>query len=213
MTAWASPSGPRMAMPSAVRIAAVRAVGGDQVAGADGAQVAARDVAQNDLDALRPVARRLTDLGVEVHAGGAQGAQVLEQHGLEVVLGHAGGRGRAEQGGLLARRDADGPHRALGATVARVSRLPAAPLDVDAARADGVLDAPGADQLHRAQAHRGRARQRRQLGPALDEHRLHAEPRERDGGRQPGRAGSHDDAPALLRSAWSLSFRRTVCLS
>ena len=91
---------------------AARAVGGDEVAGADGAHVAARDVAQHDLDALRLVAD-LHRLGVEVNAARAEGAQVLEQDGLEMILGHAGWCGRAEQGGLRARRDAGGPHRPL----------------------------------------------------------------------------------------------------
>ena len=170
---------------------AARAVGGHEVTGADGADVAARDVAQHDLDALWQ-APHLDHLGVEVHAGAGEGAQVLEQHGLEVILRHAGGCGRAEQGGLLARRDAGRPHRPVGHR-GQGAGQPSVPLDVDGFGADGVLDAPGADELHRAQAHRGRPGQRRQLGPALDEHGLHAEAREGDGGRQPGRAGAHDD--------------------
>ena len=105
------------------------AIGGDEVAGADGADVAAGHVAQHDLDALRqvPDARHL---GVEVHAGGAEGAQVIEQHRLEVVLRHAGGRRRTEQGGLFARRNAGGPRRPIGHRRQGL-RQRSVPLDVD----------------------------------------------------------------------------------
>jgi hypothetical protein len=169
----------------------VRAVSGDEVAGVDGPDLAGRDVAQADLDAVGPVLHA-HHLGIEVNARGAQRAQVLQQHRLEVVLGHAGRGRRAEDRGLLARRHADGPHRTRGHGRQRL-RLPSAPLDVDATGSDGVLHSPGAHELHRAQAHRGRARQRGQIGPALDEQCLHPEPRQRDRGRQSGRAGSHDD--------------------
>ena len=194
---------------------AVRAVGGHQVASADGAQLAGREVAERGLDAVAQVLDA-DHLGVEVHVRAAERPQVLQQHGLEVVLGHARRGRRAQDGGLLARRQADRPGRAPGRRRQR-ARLPSAPLDVDPARADGVLEAPEPEQLHRAQAHRGRARQRRELGPALDEHRLDAEPGERDGGRQPGRSGArHEDGQvvgvgALGHFAGHGVFRRTAC--
>jgi hypothetical protein len=169
----------------------VRAVGADDVAGADGADVAARDVAERDLGALGQVLDA-DHLGAEPNLRATERAQVLQQYGLEVVLGHAGGSGRAEEGGLLARRDADRPHRPLSHRRQGV-RLPSSPLDVDGAREDGVLEAPRADQLHRAQAHHGGAGQRGQLGAALHEHRLHAEPGQRDRRRQPSRTGPRDD--------------------
>jgi AcrR family transcriptional regulator len=159
----------------------------------------------------------LDDLGADLHATGGQRAEVLEQHRLEVVLRGAG-RGRGtDDCALCARRQTQRDRAAR-----RHERLadPAHPFDVEAARADLLLESPRAQELHRPRAHCGGARQRGELAPALHKKRLDAVAGERDRRRQSCRAGPDDQHgdlfDARLHSHFLLVgqyvFHQTVCL-
>ena len=133
-------------------------------------------------------------------------AGVGEQHRLEVVLGDARRRGGADHAALLARRQPDrdgtsrrpasasvshGQHQPLRRRRRRPAPRPRAPHDRRIS-IDRVL-------------HRGRARQRRERGAALDDEAVHPEPGQRAGRGQAGR-------PAARRRGRSLRYVSRSCI-
>ena len=136
-------------------------------------------------------------LSAELDARVRRGAQVLEQQRLDVVLGDAGGRRRAEHSALLGVRVAHGERRAGGGVGERLG-LEHVPVDVRTARTHVGLEPPRPHELHRAQAEDGGARVRGELGPALDEEAGDVMPGQLDGGGEAGWAGpDHQDGGLL----------------
>jgi hypothetical protein len=108
-----------------------------QVARLDGPRRAARGVAQLDPDAVGTVGVQ-HDLGAGQHAHRRRRAEVAEQHGLQVILGHARRPGRADERRLLAGGE---PERQRGAVLDLREGVaaPSEPLDVHAPGADPLL--------------------------------------------------------------------------
>ena len=116
-----------------------------------------------------------------------------EQHGLEVVLRDALGRARAEDRALRPARVADLELHAVGGLGERAA-LEHVPVDLDAAGDDGVVEAPRAEELHRAQGEDRRAREVGVRVAALDEQGGDVVAGELDRGGQAGGTGAdHED--------------------
>ena len=170
---------------------AVRAVGGDDVARVDLALRARGAVAEGHADAV-VVPVEVDDLGAELDLGVAERDEVLEQDRLEVVLGHAGrGRG-AHDGADVAARQREIARRAVGGPGERLAH-PALERDVDAAGAHVALEAPAADELHRAGREDRGSREAGEGGAPLHDEGRDAEVGEGDGRGETGGAGAGDE--------------------
>ena len=125
------------------------------------------------------------------HRRSRQRDEVVEQHRLQVVLGHAGRRRGTDHLALASSGIADVDGRAA---VGRGQGLALEHQDVDvvASRADGGLEAPGPHVLHVAKAHDGRARQRGAIGAAVEHQALDTLPGEGDRRHEAGGADPDD---------------------
>jgi len=118
---------------------AAGAVGGDQVGGVDRA-LATGVVNERHLEAIAS-ALQLGHRGAPLEAAAAEAPEVLFQHRLEMVLGHAGRPGRAEQEALLAARESGVDRFSRRGRSQRLGH-PGAQLDPDLSGADAPLDSP-----------------------------------------------------------------------
>ena len=162
----------------------------DQVAAADGRDLATDPVAEPGRHAIRIPLER-DQLGRKPDLAHAERPVVVDEDRFEVVLrAHGGGR-RAHRRGHLGIREAEGTLDGFG--VAQPSDRRLARHDAPAAATHLIVDAEGAEDLHRAGADAGRPREDRGRRMALDDKRAHALPGEADGRHETSRAGADDE--------------------
>jgi hypothetical protein len=169
---------------------AVGTIGADDVPRPDGDRPPGQAVDDPRLD-RRPGGRQRLELVVEPDVGAAQGADVLEQDGLESVLRDHHPRRRAERLGGRRQPAAAGPLEPF-ADQAGAAIEEAVLLGRQAGGPDAVLDPPLPHDLHRPHVQAAGLRMDRRAGVALDEQRGDPAPRQHDRGGQADRSGAHD---------------------
>ena len=180
---------------------AVRAVGPDDIPGQDGAADSRVASAKPKFVASRSRSYVL-DGDSEFDPRGRKALQVLEQDRLKVVLRCSGRPGRTELSTLDCRRVADVDQRARG-RLGQCRRQQHPPFDVVTAGPNLVLEAPGAEQLHRSEADYGRARVGEDSGRTVHDQGLDPGAGEGDRGDQPGGTRSHNGhRPAVGLTNW-----------
>jgi hypothetical protein len=175
----------------------VGAVGADQPAGPDELLRPAGMLPERDGDAAAVLVEG-GQLGAETDLGPGEPAQVAEQDRLQVVLGHGGRRRRAGRGRLLEVGEARRHRRPLGGGE-RPGGEPPGVGEVELPGPDLVLQAPGAQHLHGADADARGPRQRRQAGVAFHQQRADAVAGQGDRRDQAGRPGPGDHHRHLRR--------------
>ena len=174
------------------RAVAIRA---DQVAGTHGRHLATCTIAELCRHAVRVLVER-DELRREPDLAHAERAIVVDEDGLQMVLRAHRGRRRADRRGRVGVGEPEGALDDIGIAQPADARLPRHDPPTPAAHV--VIHPPTAEDLHRARADAGGAREDRRRRVTLDHERAHAVAGEADRRDEARRAGSDDERRHLL---------------